>query len=123
MNKFIISGNLTKTPELKYSPSGKAYTKFSVAVKRPFKKDETDFFNATCFGKLAENVAQYTDTGSKVLVVGQVNIDKNGDKYYTNVIADEVEFLSSKQDKPQQQKPANDPFQDNSEPYSGDLPF
>ena len=96
MNKFLCSGNLTRSPELKYSATGKAYTKFTVAVQRPFDKDNTDFFNCTCFGKQAENVAQYCDKGSKVLCEGQVNIDNKDDKYYTNILVDRVEFIGVK---------------------------
>lgn len=124
MNKFIISGNLTKDVEMKYSQSGKAYSKFSVAVKRPFKKDETDFFNVTCFGKTAENVANFLGKGSKVLVEGSVNIDSKDGKYYTNVIADSVEFLDSKnQSNSQPSKPQNDDPFGGTEISESELPF
>ena len=132
MNKFIFSGNLTREPEMKYSQAGKAYTKFTVAVKRTFDRDKTDFFNCTAFGKQAENIAQYCDKGSKVLVEGQVHIDQKEDKYYTNIIADRVEFLSTKGkgSDSQQTKPSEPPTQDN-DPFPGkpsdisdsDLPF
>lgn len=127
MNKFIFTGNLTRQPELRYSAAGKAYTKFTVAVARPFKREETDFFNCTSFGKQAENVAEYCDKGSKVLVDGQVNIDKKDDKYYTNILADSVEFLTPKGNASQtsqntntgQTKPSNDPIDID----DSDLPF
>jgi single-strand DNA-binding protein len=110
MNKFIISGNITKEIDLKYSQSGKAYAKFTVAVTRRFDRDKSDFFNVTAFGKVAENVANFLDKGSKVLVEGEVQIDSKDGKYYTNVLAENVEFLDSKkkQDKPAQT--AGDPF-------------
>lgn len=111
MNKLIISGNLTRDVELAYSSAGKAYTKFSVAVRRPFKKDVTDFFNVTAFGKVAELMAEHTAKGSRVMVVGYVTFDKKDDKQYTNVIADEVEWDYKREGAPQQQpnKPVNEP--------------
>ena len=133
MNKFFFNGNLTQSPSMKYSAAGKAYTKFTVAVKRTFDRDKTDFFNCTAFGKQAESIAQYCDKGSKVLVEGQVNIDKKDDKYYTNIIADRVEFLSTKGkvSDSQQTKPSelvmqnNDPFAGSSIDISDsvELPF
>lgn len=126
MNKFIISGNLTREPEMKFSQAGKAYTKFTVAVQRPFDRDKSDFFNCTAFGKQAENIAQYCDKGSKVLVEGQVNINQSGDKYYTNIIADRVEFLSTKgknEEKHPNKAINNDPFDGTPIPDPSDLPF
>lgn len=134
MNKFIITGNLTKTPEMKYSQAGNAYTKFTVAVTRPRDREKSDFFNVTAFGKVAESVANYLDKGSKVLVEGQVNIDNNNGTYYTNVLADNVEFLSKKGETSQSSNQSNtsNPLTDN-DPFSGstnvtdfkdsDLPF
>ena len=120
MNKFICSGNLTREPEMKYSQAGKAYTKFTVAVQRPFDRDKTDFFNCTSFGKQAENIAQYCAKGSKVLVEGQVNIDKKEDKYYTNIIADRVEFLSTKgKGGDSQQTKPSEPVMQNNDPFAG----
>lgn len=123
MNVFSIIGNLTKDPELKYSEEGKAYTKFSVAVPRRFNRNETDFFNCTAFGKQAENVAEYCRKGSKVGVVGQVNIDRKEDKTYTNVLVDSVEFLTPKGNQASGQR---DPFQDDGKPIDisdDSLPF
>ena len=114
MNKFIITGNLTKDPELSYSGAGKAYTKFSVAVSRNFDRDKTDFFNCTVFGAQAEALANYQKKGNKVLVDGEVQIDNKDGKYYTNVIAQKVEFLDRKGDKPQQSNQ-----QDNADPFAG----
>ena len=133
MNKFIFTGNLAQDPSMKYSQAGKAYTKFTVAVKRTFDRDKTDFFNCTAFGKQAESIAQYCAKGSKVLVEGQVNIDKKEDKYYTNIIADRVEFLSTKgkentqtQRSEQTEPNFEDPFASNGKPIDipdSDLPF
>lgn len=127
MNKFIISGNITKEIDLKYSSAGKAYAKFTVAVRRKFDREKSDFFNVTAFGKQAENIANFLDKGSKVLVEGEVQIDSKDGKYYTNVIADSVEFLDSKkkEDKPaqQQSKVKEDPFAGAPDIDDSELPF
>lgn len=131
MNKFIISGNITKEINLAYSQSGKAYAKFTVAVKRKFDREKSDFFNVTVFGKQAENVANFLDKGSKVLVDGEVQIDNKDGKYYTNVLADSVEFLDSRKgnSNPTQNKPTSQHLNTSSDPFasgvdiSDDLPF
>jgi single-strand DNA-binding protein len=127
MNSFVISGNITKEIELKYSGQGKAYVKFSVAVRRRFDREKTDFFNVTVFGKEAENVANFLDKGSKVLIHGEVQIDNKDSKYYTNVIAEQVEFLDSKkkEDNPAQKYTADpgDPFKGSVDISDDSLPF
>ena len=56
MNLVILTGRLTRDPELKFGQSGKAYSRFSLAVNRAGKKDEADFINCVAFGKTAEIV-------------------------------------------------------------------
>jgi len=105
MNKIILSGNLVRDCELRYSPSGTAVASFTLAVSRRFKnaqgERETDFINVKCFKQLAELCANALAKGNKAAVVGSLQIssytDKEGNKKYsTDVIADEVEFLSPK---------------------------
>lgn len=96
MNLFIFSGNITKDIDIKYSQEGKPYARFTVAVTRKRDRNKTDFFNVTAFGKTAENAANYLDKGSKVLVNGEVQIESKDGKYYTNVMAESVEFLDKK---------------------------
>jgi len=105
MNKIILSGNLVRDCELRYSPSGTAVASFTLAVGRRFKnaqgERETDFINVKCFKQLAELCANALAKGNKAAVVGSLQIssytDKEGNKKYsTDVIADEVEFLSPK---------------------------
>lgn len=124
MNVLSIIGNLTKEPELKYSNEGKAYTKFTVAVSRRFNRSETDFFYCTALGKLAENVAEYCNKGSKVGAVGQVNIDRKDDKTYVNVLVDSVEFLTPKNSQTSRES-NDDPFHGQGNPIDTDenLPF
>ncbi|MGG4552574.1 single-stranded DNA-binding protein [Paenibacillus humicus] len=125
MNVFSFIGNLTKSPELRYSGDGKAYAKFTVAVPRRFDRNEADFFNCTAFGKLAENVAEYCKKGSKVGVVGQVNIDRNDDKYYTNILVGSVDFLTPKNNQSGGGQSERDPFVDDGKPIDipDDMPF
>jgi len=104
MNKVFLIGNLTRDPELSTIPNGTAVCKFAIAVNRQFAtKDgnrETDFFNIIIWRAMGENCAKFLKKGSKVAVVGRVQIreyDQDGvKKYFTEIIADEVEFLTPK---------------------------
>lgn len=104
MNKAILIGNLTREPETRTTPNGIAVTTFTVAVQRRFKQDgqqQADFLNVVTWRALAENCGKYLSKGSKVGVVGRIETrnyeDKNGIKrYVTEIVADEVSFLSSK---------------------------
>ena len=102
MNKIILSGRLTKDPEVKTAQSGKAYTRVGIAVDRAFSKDkEVDFFNLVAFGKTAEFLGKWFSKGSKLLVEGRVQIEQYEDKEglkrtSVDVIANEVEFADSK---------------------------
>lgn len=111
MNKCIIIGNLTKSPELSTTPNGVSVCKFSVAVNRPFKNEgenSVDFFNVTAWRGLADNCGKWLDKGRKVCVVGSIQFrtytDNNGNTRYTSdLMAESVEFLSSNntEDKPE----------------------
>ena len=101
MNQVLLIGRLTKDPELAYGKSGTAITSFTIAVTRRFKRDETDFINCKCFTKLAENVANLQHKGNMVGIVGRIQTrnyeNQEGRKVYvTEVICDEVEFLTPK---------------------------
>lgn len=106
MNKFILIGNLTRDPELSTTSSGVSVCRFSIAVNRRFKnangEQETDFFNIVVWRQQGENCAQYLRKGSKVSVIGQIQnrtYEQDGVKrYVTDFVADEVEFLSPKND-------------------------
>ena len=106
MNKTILIGNLTRDPELTETPSGVAVCKFSIAVSRDYAdadgNRETDFFNITVWRGRAENCGKYLKKGNKVAIVGKLQNrsyeDKDGVKRtVTDIIADEVEFLTPKQ--------------------------
>ena len=100
MNKTILSGRLVADPNLMYTAEkGTAITRFTLAVSRPFKKEETDFINCKAFGKAAETIAQYLTKGRQALVVGSIqtgSYEKDGIKRYTTeVIVENFEFLGS----------------------------
>lgn len=104
MNKTIICGILTKEPE---KVDGQQLCKLSVAVKNKFKnKDgeyESEFFNVAVWNSLSDNCIKYLHKGSKVLVVGEHHhrsYEKDGvRKYICEIVAHEVEFLSTPQKK------------------------
>jgi single-strand DNA-binding protein len=112
---IIIVGNLGRDPEMRYLPSGQGVTSFSVASSRSYtnnqgeKVDETIWFRVSVFGKMAETCNQYLKKGSKVLVEGRLQADKNGSpRIWTRqdgtpgvsfeVTAATVRFLSSRGD-------------------------
>lgn len=101
MNKVILIGRLTRDPELNFAAnSGTAVTRFSLAVNRPFKKDETDFINCIAFGKTGETIAQYLTKGRQLAVTGSIRTGsydaKDGTKRYTtDVVVDSFEFIGS----------------------------
>ena len=75
MQQIIITGNLGCDPEMRYTPEGKAVCAFSVAVKQG---DKTIWFRVSAWEKQAENCNQYLKKGSKVLVIGRLQADANG---------------------------------------------
>lgn len=79
MSNFVtLVGNLTREPELRYTPSGSAVAKFGIAVNRSYtnrngeRVEQTDFFNVNAWRNLAENIAETLKTGSRVIVVGRI---------------------------------------------------
>lgn len=99
MNKVMLTGRITKPPELKYTPANKAVVKFSVAVQG-FKKDHVDYINCVAWEKTAEYIYKYIQKGDKMVVEGRLtnyHYEKDGGKVYvTEVICDNVENLSYK---------------------------
>jgi single-strand DNA-binding protein len=97
--KAIGVARLTKDAELKYTASGHVISKFSVAVQG-FKKDEVDFFDCQCWGKLAEALTQYLKKGTKVAIEGRLkneSWEKDGEKKRRTVInLESIELLSPK---------------------------
>ena len=108
MNRVTLIGRLVQKPELMYTNSNIAMTKFTIAVNRTFKRDETDFINIVAWRKQAENICNYLDKGSLIAVDGRIQTgsyeDNKGNRRYTfDVVADNVEFLETKREKVEQQ--------------------
>lgn len=104
-NRIILIGNLTKDPELRYTPNGAAVSTFRIAVNTRYKqgednREETLFIDTVVFGKQAENCSQYLSKGSQVLVEGRLQErrwESDGQqKSKFEVIAQNVRFMSKR---------------------------
>lgn len=108
MNKVILMGRLTRTPDIRYSQNGEnqmLIARFSLAVDRRFGRREgeqnADFISCVAFGKSAEFVEKYLDQGTKVVAEGRIQTgsytNRDGQKVYTSdVIIENLEFAESK---------------------------
>jgi single-strand DNA-binding protein len=104
INRVLIAGRLTRDPELRYTPNGKAVCSFSLAVNRRYKdssgqwQDDTTYINVVCWMNIAELVNRYLHKGSPVLVEGRLESrsweNEAGQKRSTiEIRADQVNFL------------------------------
>src|SRR6266436_6573568 len=106
-NKVILAGNLTRDPELRYTPKGMAIAKFGLAINRNWKtetgesKEEVTFVDVDAFGRQAETIAQYMKKGRPILVEGHLRLDQWDDKQTgqkrsrLGVVLDSFQFLDS----------------------------
>ena len=112
-NKAFLIGNLTRDPELRYTPSGIPVAKFAIAVGRPKSKksaesteesgnQDVDFINIVAWRRLAEICGEYLKKGRSVAIEGRLQIrgyEKNGEKRtMTEVIADNMQMLGRRSD-------------------------
>ena len=128
MNRIILTGRLAKNPELRYLPKGDPVATFILAVNRKYSKNEADFINIVAYGKQAEPICTYLAKGRRAGVDGRLQIrvvEKDGQKrYFTEVVADEVEFLDSKQDDSKQEEYSdNKPLPEVDDEEENDCPF
>ena len=111
MNKIIIIGNLGRDPEMRYSPSGQPMTSFSVASSRRYttaageQREETEWFNCTAFGRLADTCNQYLARGRQVYVEGRLRSRQYDRRdgtpgFSLDVNVTEVQFLGRREDQP-----------------------
>lgn len=105
MNKVQLIGNLTRDPETRYSTGENqtAICRFSIAINTGYgDKQKTDYPQIVVFGKQAESCDRYLHKGNKVAISGRIqtgSYEKDGQKIYTTeVVAEQVEFLTPKQD-------------------------
>ncbi len=114
LNKVILMGRLTADPELRQTTSGISTCRFSVAVDRPYRKDQerqADFIRVNTWRQTAEFVSRYFSKGKMIIVEGSLRnndyTDANGVKHYSmEVQADNVSFGESKGGGQQQAAPA-----------------
>jgi single-strand DNA-binding protein len=105
LNRVVLVGRLTRDPDLRYTPNGIAVANFNIAVNRPFTNQqgerEADFINGVAWRRQAENLANFMKKGSMIGVDGRLqtrNYDDQDGKtvYVTEVVADNIQFLESK---------------------------
>ena len=112
LNKVMIIGHLGRDPEMRYTPSGRSVTTFSVAVSRSWKssngehRSETEWFKIVAWGKLAEICKEYLNKGQQVYIEGRLQTrrweDKEGQQRTSvEVVANEMTMLSERRDKSQ----------------------
>ena len=145
LNRAILIGRLTRDPELRYTGSGVALVRFNVAVDRKFTNQQgergADFIDITAWRALAENCAKYLQKGSLVGIEGRIQTGKYDNQegrtvYTTDVVADDVRFLDSRNSKDYKDpnlvttgvtnNHSDDPFANDSKPLEltdDDLPF
>ena len=107
-SKAIITGNLTRDPELRTTPSGTSVCGFAVAVNRVYKdangeqKEDVSFIDCSAWGKLGEMISQYAKKGSSVLVSGRLDQrsweDKNGGgkRSRVEIVVEDFNFIGNR---------------------------
>ena len=104
INRTVLVGRLTKDPELKYTQTGVAVCRFTLACNRPFKSEgeqQADFINCVTWRKQAENTANFLKKGSLTGIEGRIQTSNFEGKdanrvFMTEVVADSVQFLEPK---------------------------
>ena len=111
LNECFLMGNLTRDPELTYTPKGTAVAKFGLAINRNWttedgeKREEVTFVDLTAFGKTAETISQYVKKGNPLLVIGRLKLDQWDDKQTgqkrskLHVIVERFQFVGGREDK------------------------
>lgn len=132
-NKVILMGNLTRDPEVRYTPSGAAVASFAIAVNRKYKqgeetKEEVSYIDIVVWGKQAESCGQYLNKGDSVLIDGRLQQRRWDDKETgqkrnkVEVVAERVNFMPKRSKTGQaggasEQPPADGPVDE------GEIPF
>ena len=109
LNKVMLIGNLGKKPEIRFTPQGKATTRFPLATSEAWtdqegqRQERTEWHNVVVWGKQAEICAEYLDKGRQVYVEGSIRTRQYDDpkdgarKWFTEVVAQRVQFLGSRE--------------------------
>ena len=114
LNKVLLIGNLTRDPEVRYTPKGTAIADIGLAINRVYsgddgeKKEEVTFIDATLWGRQAEVAQQYLQKGSSIFIEGRLQLDNWDDKQTgtkrsrLRVIAETMQMLGERRSKAQQ---------------------
>lgn len=138
VNKAIIVGNLTRDPEVKYLPSGKAVCNISIATSESWKdkatgqkQEQTEFHRVVFYDKLAEIVGEFCKKGAPIYVMGSIHYRKYQDKqtgvekYVTEIKGTEMQLLGSRGERAEP-APAQQPHPSSgqkSDDFEDDIPF
>jgi single-strand DNA-binding protein len=145
-NKVILAGNLTRDPELRYTPKGTAIARLGIACNRKWKsetgemKEEVTFVDVDAFGKQAETIGQYLKKGRPILIEGRLRYDTWEDKQSgqkkskLGVVLENFQFLDSGGNRggegeaprsrpPAPAAPASEPPDSDVSPENDDVPF
>jgi single-strand DNA-binding protein len=140
LNKVIIAGNLTRSPELRYTTNGTAMATFGMATNRAWtdergdRQEEVEFHSVTVFGKQAETASEYLRKGQLALIEGRLRTtswESEGVKRYrTEIVAERIQFGPKRQgevsdtddragsaDRPDQVAPGSDQHMDDEVPF------
>lgn len=138
LNKVILIGNLTRDPELRYTPKGTAIAKIGLAINRQWKdesgakKEDVTFADVDAFGRQAETISQYLKKGRPILVEGRLKLDQWDDKQTNQkrsrlgVVLESFQFLDSRQDQasePTATRTVTHPANQTPEPPEDNVPF
>ena len=109
LNKVMLMGNLTRDPEIKYTPKGTAIANFGIAVNRTYtpeggeKREEVTFIDLEAFGRTAEVIGEYLKKGRPIFIEGRLKLDQWDDKTTgkktskLRVVVESFEFLGSRE--------------------------
>ncbi len=128
LNKVMIIGQLGRDPEMRYTPSGRPVTSFSVTTTRSWtsgegdRREETEWFNVVAWGNLAEICKQYLHKNQPVYVEGRLQTrgweDQEGKKHFrTELVANEVIILGDRRTEASEEGPGEEP------PAEDEFPF
>ena len=134
LNKVMVIGHLGKDPEMRYTPSGRPVTTFSVAVSRSWntadgeRRSETEWFNIVAWGNLAEICKQYLHKGQQVYIEGRLQTrrweDNEGQKRTSvEVVANEMMMLGDRRDNSSQSQEQDSEDEDAAEPMADEDEF
>jgi single-strand DNA-binding protein len=136
LNKVMVIGHLGRDPEMRYTPSGRPVTTFTIAVSRSWntadgeRRSETEWFNIVAWGNLAEICKQYLHKGQQVYIEGRLQTrqweDKEGQKHKNvEVVANEMMMLGDRHDNSKKSDESDADNDDLSEPMvdEDEFPF